>query len=110
MKETVDATLNRISSSGVSGASYFTGSIIGTTRYVLFIHTVVVYYIFIIFVSTFRVFPITDARSFRETLSLAASSERMVKWAAGVVLLAVDSVAPSLSLGAIKSYYVVSDS
>lgn len=34
MKETVDATLNRISSSGVSGASYFTGSIIGTTRFV----------------------------------------------------------------------------
>ncbi|CAM9914893.1 unnamed protein product [Ectocarpus sp. 6 AP-2014] len=32
VKETVDATLNRISSSGVSGASYFTGSIIGTTR------------------------------------------------------------------------------
>lgn len=33
VKETVDATLNRISSSGVSGASYFTGSIIGTTRW-----------------------------------------------------------------------------
>ncbi|CAM9117468.1 unnamed protein product [Choristocarpus tenellus] len=32
VKETIDATLNRISSSGVSGASYFTGSIIGTTR------------------------------------------------------------------------------
>ena len=28
VKETIDATLNRISSSGVSGASYFTGSII----------------------------------------------------------------------------------
>lgn len=36
VKETVDATLNRISSSGVSGASYFTGSIIGTTRCVRF--------------------------------------------------------------------------
>jgi len=32
VKETIDATLNRISSSGVSGASYFTGSIIGTIR------------------------------------------------------------------------------
>ncbi|KAG5190151.1 photosynthesis system II assembly factor YCF48-domain-containing protein [Tribonema minus] len=32
VKETIDATLNRISSSGVSGASYFTGSIIGTLR------------------------------------------------------------------------------
>ena len=28
VKETIDATLNRISSSGVSGASYFTGSIV----------------------------------------------------------------------------------
>lgn len=32
VKETIDATLNRISSSGVSGASYFTGSIIGDRR------------------------------------------------------------------------------
>ncbi|CAM9873046.1 unnamed protein product [Chrysoparadoxa australica] len=32
VKETIDATLNRISSSGVSGASYFSGSIIGTLR------------------------------------------------------------------------------
>jgi photosystem II stability/assembly factor-like uncharacterized protein len=32
VKETIDATLNRISSSGVSGASYFTGSIIGSVR------------------------------------------------------------------------------
>merc|ERR1712070_1153353 len=32
VKETIDATLNRISSSGVSGASYFTGSIISVTR------------------------------------------------------------------------------
>lgn len=32
VKETIDATLNRISSSGVSGASYFTGNIISVTR------------------------------------------------------------------------------
>jgi photosystem II stability/assembly factor-like uncharacterized protein len=32
VKETIDATLNRISSSGVSGASYFTGSIINQER------------------------------------------------------------------------------
>jgi len=32
VKETIDATLNRITSSGVSGASYFTGSIIGDRR------------------------------------------------------------------------------
>jgi len=32
VKETIDATLNRISSSGVSGASYFTGSIINQIR------------------------------------------------------------------------------
>lgn len=32
VKETIDATLNRISSSGVSGASYFTGSIINEQR------------------------------------------------------------------------------
>lgn len=32
VKETIDATLNRISSSGVSGASYFTGSIATITR------------------------------------------------------------------------------
>jgi len=32
VKETIDATLNRISSSGVSGASYFTGNIISQTR------------------------------------------------------------------------------
>ena len=32
VKETIDATLNRISSSGVSGASYFTGSIINQVR------------------------------------------------------------------------------
>jgi photosystem II stability/assembly factor-like uncharacterized protein len=32
VKETIDATLNRISSSGVSGASYFTGSIINQAR------------------------------------------------------------------------------
>jgi len=32
VKETIDATLNRISSSGVSGASYFTGSIINQQR------------------------------------------------------------------------------
>jgi len=32
VKETIDATLNRISSSGVSGASYFTGSIISQIR------------------------------------------------------------------------------
>mmetsp|Transcript_28316 Transcript_28316/g.35002 ORF Transcript_28316/g.35002 Transcript_28316/m.35002 type:complete len:413 (-) Transcript_28316:278-1516(-) len=32
VKETIDATLNRISSSGVSGASYFTGSIISQHR------------------------------------------------------------------------------
>jgi photosystem II stability/assembly factor-like uncharacterized protein len=32
VKESIDATLNRISSSGVQGASYFTGSIIGTLR------------------------------------------------------------------------------
>ena len=32
VKETIDATLNRISSSGVSGASYFTGSIISQVR------------------------------------------------------------------------------
>jgi photosystem II stability/assembly factor-like uncharacterized protein len=32
VKETIDATLNRISSSGVSGASYFTGSIVNQAR------------------------------------------------------------------------------
>jgi len=32
VKETIDATLNRMSSSGVSGASYFTGSIINQER------------------------------------------------------------------------------
>lgn len=32
VKETIDATLNRISSSGVSGASYFTGSIANEQR------------------------------------------------------------------------------
>lgn len=32
VKETIDATLNRISSSGVSGASYFTGSITNQVR------------------------------------------------------------------------------
>merc|ERR1711966_650907 len=32
VKETIDATLNRISSSGVSGASFFTGSIINEQR------------------------------------------------------------------------------
>jgi len=32
VKETIDATLNRMSSSGVSGASYFTGSIINQQR------------------------------------------------------------------------------
>jgi len=32
VKETIDATLNRISSSGVSGASYFTGSIVNQER------------------------------------------------------------------------------
>jgi photosystem II stability/assembly factor-like uncharacterized protein len=32
VKETIDATLNRISSSGVSGASYFTGNIINQVR------------------------------------------------------------------------------
>jgi photosystem II stability/assembly factor-like uncharacterized protein len=32
VKETIDATLNRVSSSGVSGASYFTGSIINQIR------------------------------------------------------------------------------
>jgi len=32
VKETIDATLNRMSSSGVSGASYFTGSIINQVR------------------------------------------------------------------------------
>ena len=32
MKETIDATLNRISSSGVSGASYFSGGIINIAR------------------------------------------------------------------------------
>ena len=32
VKETIDATLNRISSSGVSGASYFTGNIISVVR------------------------------------------------------------------------------
>jgi len=32
VKETIDATLNRISSSGVSGASYFTGSIVNQQR------------------------------------------------------------------------------
>jgi len=32
VKETIDATLNRISSSGVSGASYFTGNIISQIR------------------------------------------------------------------------------
>ncbi|CEM11483.1 unnamed protein product [Vitrella brassicaformis CCMP3155] len=32
VKETIDATLNRISSSGVSGASYYTGSIINQQR------------------------------------------------------------------------------
>jgi len=32
LKETIDATLNRISSSGVSGASYFSGSIIDCKR------------------------------------------------------------------------------
>jgi len=32
VKETIDATLNRISSSGVSGASYFTGSIVNQVR------------------------------------------------------------------------------
>lgn len=32
VKETIDATLNRISSSGISGASYFTGSIINQVR------------------------------------------------------------------------------
>merc|ERR1711981_1000977 len=32
VKETIDATLNRISSSGVSGASYYTGTIANHTR------------------------------------------------------------------------------
>merc|ERR1712127_529867 len=32
VKETIDATLNRVSSSGVSGASYFTGSITNQVR------------------------------------------------------------------------------
>jgi len=32
VKETIDATLNRISASGVQGASYFTGSIISVVR------------------------------------------------------------------------------
>ena len=32
VKETIDATLNRVSSSGVSGASYFTGSIVNEQR------------------------------------------------------------------------------
>ena len=32
VKETIDSTLNRTISSGVTGASYFTGSIIGVTR------------------------------------------------------------------------------
>merc|ERR1712032_1128654 len=32
VRETIDATLNRISSSGVSGASYFTGSIVNEQR------------------------------------------------------------------------------
>lgn len=32
VKETIDATLNRVSSSGVSGASYFTGSVATITR------------------------------------------------------------------------------
>lgn len=32
VKETIDATLNRISSSGVKGASYFTGSVISVVR------------------------------------------------------------------------------
>jgi len=32
VKETIDATLNRVSSSGVSGASYFTGNILQPTR------------------------------------------------------------------------------
>jgi len=32
VKETIDATLNRVSSSGVSGASFFTGSIISQIR------------------------------------------------------------------------------
>ncbi|CAK0849501.1 unnamed protein product, partial [Prorocentrum cordatum] len=32
VKETVDATLNRVSSSGVKGASYFTGSVKGIKR------------------------------------------------------------------------------
>merc|ERR1719148_305434 len=32
VKETIDATLNRVSSSGVSGASYFTGNIINDIR------------------------------------------------------------------------------
>lgn len=32
VQETIDATLNRISSSGISGASYFTGSIINQVR------------------------------------------------------------------------------
>jgi len=32
VKETIDATLNRVSSSGVSGASYFTGAIVNQAR------------------------------------------------------------------------------
>ena len=32
VKETIDATLNRISSSGVTGASYFTGSVASLKR------------------------------------------------------------------------------
>ncbi|KAJ1447041.1 photosynthesis system II assembly factor Ycf48/Hcf136-like domain-containing protein, partial [Pelagophyceae sp. CCMP2097] len=32
VKETIDATLNRVSSSGVSGASYFTGSVASISR------------------------------------------------------------------------------
>ena len=32
VQETIDATLNRVSSSGVSGASYFTGSILPSIR------------------------------------------------------------------------------
>jgi photosystem II stability/assembly factor-like uncharacterized protein len=32
VKETIDATLNRVSSSGVSGASYFAGQIVNQVR------------------------------------------------------------------------------
>lgn len=39
----------------------------------------------------------------RELLSPAASSERIVKWAADLVLSVVDSVAPSPYLRALKS-------